>query len=183
MTHTLIAVHLVTLLFRLSTTLIVPLLPGVVLRSILLFSNFRSIFFAAPGLTITGMIIGSSPGMFIVIVSFPALKFGYNAIVSLPSLTMKLFAGLNNVCFFVLLFFVIKFSFTVHGANNFSLLVMFATVSNLFPFLSWIVITRLGIFSGLICPSPSVSLYWISASSFGKSKDICPGIFCGAVLV
>lgn len=156
-THTLIAVHLVILLFRLSTTLIVPLLPVAVVRSILLFSSLSNMVFAAPGLTITGMMIGSSPGILIVMVSFPALKFGYNATLSLPSLMMKSFAGLNNVCFFVPLFFVMNFSFTVHGASNHCLLVIFATVSNVFPFLSLTVITRLGMFSVLICPSPSVS--------------------------
>gem|GEM_PF-1834138 len=74
-THNFI-VQLVTLLFRLSTTCIIPLLLVVVVKSILFFSKFINTFFAAPGCTVTGIIIGSTHGIFIVIVSLPALNVG-----------------------------------------------------------------------------------------------------------
>lgn len=75
-TQSLIVVPLVILLFRLSTTLMVPLLLVVVARSILFFSSVSSTVFAIPGCTTIGMVIGSNPGMYIVSVSSPALKFG-----------------------------------------------------------------------------------------------------------
>jgi hypothetical protein len=157
MTQSLIVVQLVTLLFRLSTTWIVPLLFVVAVKSILLFSNFISTVFAGHGFMVTGMIIGAIPGMFIVMVSSPALKLGYKVISSLPSLIIKSLAWLNSLCFFVLLFWVIYFSWIVHGCSSPCLLVIFATVLSIFPFLSLTVITKLGIFSGIICAILSAS--------------------------
>ena len=164
MTHSLIIVQLVTLLFRVSTALTVPLLVVVAVRSNLLFSNFIITVLAGPGFTVTGILIGSIPGMFIVITSFPALKLGYKVMFNLPSVVMKSFALLNMICFL----FSMIFSFTVHRLSNPSLLVMFATVFNMLLFLSVTLMTRLAMFSGLICAMPSVSIYWISASSFGS---------------
>jgi len=159
MTQSLITVPLVTLLFQLSTTLIVHLLPVVVVRSILLFSSFSSTVFAAHGFTVTGIVIGSIPGILIVIVSFPALKLGYSVIFNWPLVMTKLFVWVKYACFFVILLFVIDFSFMLHGISIPCLLVIFATVSSALPFLSLTVITKLGIFSGLICGIPSVSEY------------------------
>ncbi|MEI6672319.1 MAG: hypothetical protein WCL02_02935 [bacterium] len=129
-------------------------------------------------MTVTGMIIGSIPGIFIVIVSLPALKLGYKVIANLPLLMIKSFVAAKINCFFVLLFFCIDFSFIVPGDNIHCLLTIFATVSKGLPFLSLIVMTRLAIFSGLICAMPSVSVYCIPDSFFGRLNIILGCTFC-----
>jgi hypothetical protein len=72
------------LLFRLSTTLIVPLLLALFVRSNLFFSSFSNTVFAAHGFTVTGILIGATHGIFIVITSVPALKLGYRTILFVP---------------------------------------------------------------------------------------------------
>jgi hypothetical protein len=178
-THSFIFVPLVTLLFRVSTTCMVPLLVVVVVRSNLLFSNFISTVFASHGFIVTGMIIGSIPGMFIVIVSFPALKLGYNVMLLFHEI-MKLFDDLKTNCVLLPVAVGMIFGSIVHIFNNHCLLVMFATVVNDVAALlrSLISIVMLGIFAGMICAVPSPSIYWILASSFGKLNVIFGGLLC-----
>jgi hypothetical protein len=135
-TQIFIFVHVVTLLFRVSTTWIIPVLLFVVVKSILLFASVITTFFAAPGFTCTGMTIGSIPGMFIVILSSPALKFGYNAIARSPFSTTKSFDKRNAFWFFATLFFIICVFPVTHGVSNPFSLSIFATVFNLCPFSS-----------------------------------------------
>lgn len=148
MTPSLIVVGLVTLLFRVSTIFIVHCVPVASLKSMAFLWIVSNTFFASPGFTIAEIFIGSIPGIFIVIVSVPALKLGYNATYNSPSWMTKLFDLTNAVCVFVLLFLLMVFSTTLPGCKNHSLLVMLATVSNLCPLLSWTVIRSDGILSG-----------------------------------
>lgn len=144
------AVHVVTLLFRVSTMLIVPLLVVFVVVSILLFSSCISTFFAGHGLTLTGMMIGSNPGICIIIVSSPALKLGYNAMSSFPSWTIKSFPFLKLKMF--------SFFCVVPGRSMPLLLVILATVSMVLPWGSCTLIWILGIASGCICAMPPLSV-------------------------
>ena len=180
MTHNFIFVPLVTLLFRVSTTCMVHLLIVVVVRSNLLFSNFMSTVFAAHGLIVTGMIIGSIPGIFIVIVSFPALKLGYNVMLLFPEI-MKSFVDLKMNCVLVPVAVGMIFGSIVPILTNHCVLVMFVTVVNDVAalFISLISIVILGIFAGIICAVPSLSIYWIADSSLGRVNTIFGGLLCG----
>ena len=106
------------------------------------------------------MMIGSIPGIFIVIVSFPALKLGYNVILFVPESMMKSLVGLKMNCVLVPVAVVMIFFSIVHGFNNHCLLVMFATVFNGLCFcISLMLIVMLATLPGLICGIPSASIY------------------------
>ena len=104
--------------------------------------------------------IGSIPGIFIVIVSFPALKLGYNVILFVPESMMKSLVGLKMNCVLVPVAVVMIFFSIVHGFNTHCLLVMFATVFNGLCFcISLMLIVMLATLPGLICGIPSASIY------------------------
>ena len=168
-----------TSLFHVSTTCMVPLLLLLVdEKSILDLFNVIITFFAAHGVTVTGMIIGSIPGMFIVMASDHALKLGYNVISNFPVSTMKLFPFTNENCVFVTQFFVMVFSLIFHGINIPCLLTTLATVSRFLLSVVLMVILMLGMFSGTICLMPFSSAYWIADSSFGRLNDIFGVLIC-----
>ena len=89
------------MLFRASTTCIVPVVCVVFWVSNVFFSKLRSTVLADHGRTVTGMVIGALPGIWIVIISSPTLKFGYKVMACCPSLIIRLFVGENVVFCFV----------------------------------------------------------------------------------
>ncbi|MEI6118602.1 MAG: hypothetical protein WCP92_05250 [bacterium] len=91
--------------------------------------------------------IGSTHGIFMVMISVPALKLGYKVMVFSPlspSVMTKSFDFTKLNWVLVILFFIIDFVLTVHGINNHCLLTIFTTLFN--GLLSFVLIftTRLG---------------------------------------